>query len=159
MLAKIKGAYTGMVRYILGVRVYSRETRSEPLLRGFPKIEAVQLHRRLRFAGHLWRSREIGKDLLFAKSPASYKPRRGGHFLTYPRQLEKDTGMSGDALRRCMEDREAWDALVTAKVAELKAVYQQPASVKVRTRIPEIGEGRGRRRKPLAELGAARRMT
>ena len=56
-----------------------------------------------------------------------------------------------------MEDREAWDALVTAKVAELKAVYQQPASVKVRTRIPEIGEGRGRRRKPLAELGAAAR--
>ena len=119
LLAEIKGAYTVMVRYVLGVQVFSRDTRvaNRDLLRGFPKIEAVLLQRRLRFAGHLWRSQEIGRDLLFARSPKSYKALRGGHHLTYPRQLERDTGLSGQALRECMEDREAWDALVLAKVA------------------------------------------
>ena len=64
--------------------------------------------------------------------------------------------MSGQALRECMEDREAWDALVLAKVAEVKATYVQPA-VKTRTHIPAVGTGRGRKRKPLAGLGAAAR--
>ena len=157
LLAEIRGAYTVMVRFVLGVRVCSRETRmtNAQLLRGFPKVEALLLQRRLRFAGHLWRSKEIARDLLFAESPKRYKSRVGRPYLTYPAQLERDTGLRGDELRECMSDRAAWDALVTAKAQELKEAASRPPPG--RTSIAPVGTGRGRKRKPLSELSAAAR--
>ena len=156
-MAEIRGAYTVMVRFVLGVRVCSRETRTTnaQLLRGFPKVEAMLLQRRLRFAGHIWRSKEIARDLLFAESPKRYKTRVGRPYLTYPAQLERDTGLRGDELRECMSDRAAWDALVTAKAQELKEAASRPPPG--RTSIAPVGTGRGRKRKPLSELSAAAR--
>ncbi|KAJ9468034.1 hypothetical protein DIPPA_34526 [Diplonema papillatum] len=52
------GAYTCMVRYVKGIKVYSRDTRvkNSELMVGFPRIGAVLQEKRLRFAAHCMRS-------------------------------------------------------------------------------------------------------
>eukprot|EP01059_Diplonema_ambulator_P002885 TRINITY_DN1248_c1_g2_i1.p1 TRINITY_DN1248_c1_g2~~TRINITY_DN1248_c1_g2_i1.p1 ORF type:complete len:924 (+),score=214.76 TRINITY_DN1248_c1_g2_i1:37-2772(+) len=142
LLVKIKGAYTNMVRYVRGVRVHSEETRvsNAELMEGFPSVEALLLSRRLRFAGHCWRSDQPVKHLLF--EPCRGKKKRGRGILTYPKVLEKDTGLGQDELQDLMEDRAAWDAFVKQKVGEVsQVVVSKPRTTTRDTRGRKMLQG------------------
>eukprot|EP01059_Diplonema_ambulator_P030568 TRINITY_DN5292_c0_g1_i2.p1 TRINITY_DN5292_c0_g1~~TRINITY_DN5292_c0_g1_i2.p1 ORF type:complete len:197 (+),score=45.99 TRINITY_DN5292_c0_g1_i2:116-706(+) len=116
------------------------------------------VERRLRFAGHCWRSVEPVKDLLFASHPSRLQTKVGRPPLTYPKMLSKDTGLEENALKQKMEDRAEWNALVQSVVGKIKMDAADPVAV-VRTSIHTPGTGRGRHRLPDEQLTAeARRM-
>ena len=76
-----------------------------------PISEVIQA-RRLKFAGHCWRSRDevIHQTLLW--DPKHGKRSRGRPAITYIDVLEKDTGIDRDVLPGAMDDRKQWRIFV-----------------------------------------------
>ena len=138
---KINGMYTKMVRYVLGIKVYSRETRitNAALLKGFPSLEGIILERRLRFAGHCWRSKLLVKKLMFATT--SGKKKRGRPMLTYPRMLMRDTDLKITELKDVMAEREKWDELVKDLVKKVSGKQCAPKEKRLGQRWLAVGRG------------------
>eukprot|EP01059_Diplonema_ambulator_P033726 TRINITY_DN7196_c0_g1_i10.p1 TRINITY_DN7196_c0_g1~~TRINITY_DN7196_c0_g1_i10.p1 ORF type:complete len:282 (+),score=53.32 TRINITY_DN7196_c0_g1_i10:321-1166(+) len=166
---KIAGAYTRVVRFVRGYRVfdYASRVRNEVLFNGFKRIEVELLKRRLRFAGHVARSGDTpAAALLFAKNRVK---RQGAPRLTYPKQLLKDmtprpsrSPLQGEGVQPqtyaelflVMQDRDLWNQKVEflAK-AEMQAL-RYPKQVE-RAHILPLGTGRGRKRERSGVTQAA----
>ena len=147
LLADISGTYTCMVRYVRGVKVFSRDTRvtnSDLFGSQFARVEALLQERRLRFAGHCARSEQPVARVMMASTLRGKK--RGRPMLNLLAVVKKDLRMSDP------------DSKVKATVA---ATLERVAAPHRRTRkqINPRGHGSGRPRKfSTALTPAARRM-
>ena len=108
---RLNGNYTRMLRAVLNIS-WREKVKNEDLYREIPEITKVITERRLRFAGHCWRSKkEIIREVLFWK-PEHGRRGRGRPARSYIEQLEADTGHGSEILPKIMEDRNAWRELV-----------------------------------------------
>ena len=106
-LEKLDSNYTRMLRAILNKSWWQHPTRHQ-LYGHLPPITKNIQVRRIRHAGHCWRSRdELMSDvLLWTPTYGRAKARRPA--WTYIQQLRKDTGCSPGNLPVAMKDREKW---------------------------------------------------
>jgi len=81
------------------------------LYAGIPKLSDKIRTRRLKFAGHCLRSKEIVADLVLW-TPRHGKRRPGRPTATYLDMLRKDTGLGVDNLHQAMTDRDIWNAII-----------------------------------------------
>ena len=104
---KLDGVFTRMLRRTLGLTWEDKVTNAN-LYRNIPTLSSELRQRRLRFAGHCWRSKdEICSDLLMWE-PLHGKRRVGAPATTYVDMLQEDTGLERDDLRKLMADRVLW---------------------------------------------------
>ena len=103
----IDEAYTRMLRAVLNISWKDHPTK-EQLYGNIPPISDTIRERRLRFAGHCWRSKdELVSDLLMWQ-PRHGKRTPGRPCKTYINQLVEDTGCTAEELPTLMNDREGW---------------------------------------------------
>ena len=77
-----------------------------------PRLSKSIQARRMRFAGHSWRSKnEVVSDLLLWQ-PKHGKNSRGRPARTYIDQLRDDSGCTNEELPAAMSDRTGWKARV-----------------------------------------------
>ena len=104
---KLDGNYTRMLRAILNKSWRQHPTRNQ-LYGHLPPITKTIQVRRIRHAGHCWRSRdELISDLL-QWTPTYGRVNAGRPARTYLQQLCEDTGYSPEDLPEAMNDREKW---------------------------------------------------
>ena len=104
---KLDGNYTRMLRAILNKSWRQHPTRHQ--LYGYlpPITKTIQV-RRIRHAGHCWRSRdELISDVLLW-TPTYGRAKAGRPARTCIQQLCEDTGCSPEDLAEAMNDREKW---------------------------------------------------
>ena len=104
---KLDDNYTRMLRAILNKSWRQHPTRHQ-LYGHLPPITKTIQVRRIRHAGHYWRSRDelISDVLLWTPTYGRAKARRPAR--TYIQQLCEDTGCSPEDLPEAMNDREKW---------------------------------------------------
>ena len=108
---QLDGNYTRMLRAVINV-TWRDKIRNNDLYGSVAKISDTIRERRLRFAGHSWRSHdEIIHDVLLW-TPTHGRRSRGRPARTYLDQLMDDTSQTKEDLPRLMEDRKAWRELV-----------------------------------------------
>ena len=108
---KLKGNYTRMLRAILNKSWRQHPTRHQ-LYGHLPPIKKTIQVRRIRHAGHCWRSRdELIRDVLLW-TPTHGRTKAGRPAGTYIQQLCEDTGCCPEDLPRAMNDREEWQERV-----------------------------------------------
>ena len=109
-LAKgIDGCYTRMLRTAFNVHWKQHMTNKE-LYGDLPKITDKIRERRLRFAGHCYRSTEpISRILLW--NPKHGGRKAGRPHLTYIDLLKQDTGLEEADIKTAMLDRRVWRAI------------------------------------------------
>ena len=104
---KLDGNYTRMLRAILNKSWRQHPTRHQ-LYGPLPPITKTIQVRRIRHAGHCWRSRdELISDVLLW-TPTHGRAKAGRPARTYNQQLCEDTGYCPEDLPRAMNDREEW---------------------------------------------------
>ena len=104
---KLDGNYTRMLRAILNKSWWQHPTKHQLYDHLPPITETIQV-RRIRHAGHCWRSRfEIISDVLLW-IPTYERAKAGRPARTYIQQLYEDTGCSPEDLPEAMNDREKW---------------------------------------------------
>ena len=107
MEKKLDGSYTRMLRAILNKSWRQHPTKQQ--LHGYlpPITETIKV-RRIRHAGHCWRSRDdlISDVLLW--TPTRGRAKAGRLARTYIQQLCEDTGSSPEDLPEAMNDRDEW---------------------------------------------------
>ena len=104
-LEKLGGNYTRMLRAILNKSWQQHPTRHQ-LYGHLPPITKTIQPRRIRHAGHCWRSKdELISDVL-VWTPAYGQAKAGRPARTYIQQLCVDTGCSPEDLPESMNDRE-----------------------------------------------------
>ena len=104
---KLDGNYTRMLRAILNKSWQQQPTRHQ-LYGHLPPITKTIQVRRIRHAGHCWRSRdELIRDVLLW-IPTHGCAKAGWPARTYIQQLCEDTGCCPEDLPRAMNDREEW---------------------------------------------------
>ena len=103
----LDGAYTRMLRAVLNISW--REHPTKRVLYGdLPPISQTLRDRRLRFAGHCFRSKEeLASDLVLWQPNHGFKS-RGRPARTYPDQLSDDLGCMKEDLPVLMSDRTRW---------------------------------------------------
>ena len=102
---KLDGNYTRMLWAILNKSWWKNPTRHQ-LYGHLPPITKTIQVRRIRHAGHCWRSRdELISDVLLW-SPTYGRAKAGRPARTYIQQLCEDTGCSSEDLPEGMNDRE-----------------------------------------------------
>ncbi|KAJ9459454.1 hypothetical protein DIPPA_20471 [Diplonema papillatum] len=145
LLPEITGAYTCLVRFVRGIKVYSRETRcsnNDLFADQFPRIEVELQRKRLRFAGHCLRADQPASSVLLATTRR--KKKRGRPPLSYLDVLQRDLGMSNtEEIRELMADRVAWDAKVQRVVEATRQRTVRPPR-KTRKGMKARGTGSGR---------------
>ena len=103
----LDGAYTRMLRAILNVSWREHPTKKS-LYGGLLPISQTLRQRRLRFAGHCFRSKEeLASDLVLWQPNHGFKT-RGRPARTYPDQLSDDLGCLKEDLPVLMRDRTRW---------------------------------------------------
>ena len=104
---KLDSNYTRMLRAILNKSWRQHPTKHQLYGHLPPIMKTIQV-RRIRHAGHCWRSRgELISDvLLWTLTYGRAKARRPAR--TYIQQLCEDTGCSPEDLPEAMNDREKW---------------------------------------------------
>ncbi|KAI8516923.1 hypothetical protein Bbelb_055040 [Branchiostoma belcheri] len=108
---KLDGTYTKMLRVVLNTSWKEHPTK-EQLYGDLRPLSQVIRERRLRFAGHAWRSQgEIISDVLLW-TPKHGHARVGRPCKTFIQQLCDDTHCDVADLPRAMEDREKWREMV-----------------------------------------------
>ncbi len=108
---KLDGVFTRMIRRTLGLTWEDKVTNAN-LYRNSPTLSSELRQRRLRFAGHCWRSKnEISSDLLMWE-PLHGKRRRGAPARTYIDVLQEDTGIEKEDLPKLMADTVLWRSYV-----------------------------------------------
>ena len=104
MEKKLNGNYTRMLRAILNKSCRQHPTKYQ-LYGHLPPITKIIKVRRIRHAGHCWRSRDkLISDLHWTPTYGRAKARRPAR--TYIQELCKDTGCSPEDLPEAMNDRE-----------------------------------------------------
>ena len=104
---KLDGNYTRMLRAILNKSWQQHPTRHQ-LYGHLPPITKTIQARRIRHAGHCWRSKdELVSDVLLW-TPAYGQSKAGRPARTYIQQLCDDTGCNPEDLPEAMNDRETW---------------------------------------------------
>ena len=102
---KLDGNYTRMLRAILNKSWRQHPTRLQ-LYGHLPPITKTLKVRRIRHAGHSWRSwDELISDVLLW-IPSHGRAKAGRPARTYIQQLCEDTGCSSEDLPEAMNDRE-----------------------------------------------------
>ena len=122
MEKKLDGNYTRMLRAILNK--YWRQDPTKKLLYGYlsPITKTIKI-RRIRHAGHCWRSRDelISDVLLWTRSHGRAKA--GRPVRTYIQQLCANTGCNPENLTKAMDDREVWRERVSWWRNMMKIIY------------------------------------
>ena len=91
---------------------WSDRTTNQTVYGDLKKVSTILLVRRLKFAAHAWRRKnELASKILFWESTQERRT-RGRPFLTYVDQLKRDTGLTTQELKSCMDDRIGWKILV-----------------------------------------------
>ena len=104
---KLDGNYTRMLRAILNKSRWQHPTKHK-LYGHLPPITKTIQVRRIRHAGHSWRSRdELISDVLL-RTPTYGRAKAGRPARTYIQQLCEDTGCSLEDLPEVMNDGEKW---------------------------------------------------
>ena len=104
---KLDGNYTRMLRAILNKSWRQHPTRHQLYGHVPPITKTIQV-RRIRHAGHSWRSRdELISDVLLW-TPIYGRAKAGRPARTYIQQLCEDTECSPEDLPEAMNDRERW---------------------------------------------------
>ena len=104
---KLDGNYTRMLWAILN-KSWQQHPTWHQLYGHLPPITKTIQVRRIRHAGHCWRSRDklISDVLLWTPTYGWVKAERPAR--TYIQQLREDTGCSPEDLPEVMNDREKW---------------------------------------------------
>ena len=106
----LDGCYTRMLRVIQNVSWRQHMTNAE-LYRDLPKISQKIKIRRLRFAGHCFRSNECASKMIFwMPKHGSRKP--GRPVINFVDTLKKDTGLEINEMKTAMLDRQTWSTIV-----------------------------------------------
>jgi len=117
---RLDGVYTRLLRAALNVSWRQHLTNSE-LYGTLPQVSQTLLHRRLRFSGHCWRSREETVHSAILWEPLHGHRTRGRPALTYIDTLERDSGIGRRELPGCMERRDLWRRVVAnARVRSIR---------------------------------------
>ena len=106
MERELDGTYTCRLRHALYIN-WRQHVINESLYWDLPKISSVIQQRRLRLAGHFYRSDEAAANLILWK-PKHGCRRPGRSKLDYVTLLTQDTGLTNEELRTAMSDRELW---------------------------------------------------
>ena len=108
---KLDGNYTRMLRAILNKSWRQHPTRHQQYGHLPPITKTIQV-RRIRHAGHCWRSRdELINDVL-QWTPTYGRAKAGRPARTYIQQLCEDTGCSLEDLPEAMNDKKKWQERV-----------------------------------------------
>ena len=108
---KLDGNYTRMLRAILNKSWRQHPTRHQLYGHLLPITKTIQV-RRVRRAGHCWRSKdELVSDVLLW-TPTYGQAKAGRPARTYIQQLCEDTGCNPEYLPEAMNDREKWREMV-----------------------------------------------
>ena len=104
---KLDGNYTRMLRAILN-KSWRQHPTTHQLYGHLPPITKTIQVRRIRHAGHCWRSRDelISNVLLW--TPSHGRTKAGRPARTFIQLLCEDTGCSPEDLPEAMNDREKW---------------------------------------------------
>ena len=104
---KLDDNYKRMLRAILNKSERQHPTKHQLYGHLSPITKTIQV-RRIRHAGHCWRSRdELVSDVLLW-TPTYGRAKAGQPARTYKQQLCEDTGCSPEDLPEVMNDREKW---------------------------------------------------
>ena len=109
---KVDGTYTCMLRAVTNKSLRDHLT-NEQLYGDIPKISKSIRMKRLRFAGHCWRSKyELASDMILSQ-PQHGNRSRGRPSKTYIYQMRDDTDLlTIDEIKTAMYDREGWKKYV-----------------------------------------------
>ena len=108
---KLDGNYTRILRVILN-RSWTQHPTKQQLYGHLQSIMKTIQIRRIRHAGHCWRSRdELISDVLLW-TPSHGRAKAGRPDRTYIQQLCEDTGCSPADLPKAMNDRKRWQERV-----------------------------------------------
>ena len=111
--ARLDGCYTRMLRAALNVSWEDHPTKRF-LYGPLPPVTTKIRERRLRFAGHCYRSKhELVSDVLLWE-PKHGKQSVGAPARTYVKQLTDNTGHLLEDLPTAMEDRNSWRSMVNS---------------------------------------------
>jgi hypothetical protein len=108
---QLNGCYTRLLRTAHNVH-WSRHMTNQELYSGLPKISDKIRKRRLRFAGHCYRSKQESVSKLVLWTPKHGRRKPGRPALTYIDTLNRDTGLPPDDIKTAMQDRSVWRAIV-----------------------------------------------
>ena len=103
MNSEIDGTYTRLLRHALNVK-WRQQVTNENLNGDVPKISSVMQQRRLRLAGHCYRSDKTVANLILWE-PKRVSRRPSGPKLDYGTLLTQNTGLTNEELRTAMSDR------------------------------------------------------
>ena len=106
MNSEIDGTYTRLLRHALNIN-WRQHVTNVDFYGDLPKISSVIQQRRLRLAGHCYRSDESVANLVLCKPKHGYM-RPGRPKLDYVILLTQDTGLTYEELRTAMSDGELW---------------------------------------------------
>ena len=107
---ELDGTYTCLLRYALNID-WKHHISNEELYVDLPKVFSVIRKRRLRLAGHCWRSNETAAMLLLWKPKHSHKD-PGRPKLDYVTLLSRDTELNPSELSAGMSNRDIWKSFV-----------------------------------------------
>jgi hypothetical protein len=108
---QLNGCYTRLLRTVHNVH-WSKHMTNQELYSGQPKISDKIKKRRLRFAGHCYRSKHESVSKLVLWTPKHGRRKPGRPALTYIDILKRDTGLPPDDIKTAMQDRSVWRAIV-----------------------------------------------
>lgn len=108
---ELDGCYTRMLRVVNNV-TWKDHMSNKVLYGNLPQVTATLRERRIRFIGHIWRSKNELASKLLLWDPKQGKRSRGRPAITYIDQLESDTGLYRNELPQVMQDREQWKEIV-----------------------------------------------
>ena len=103
----LDGCYTRMLRTVLNISWKDHPTLQE-IYGDTPRISQILQKRRLKFAGHCYRSAHEPVSKLVLWAPTQGKRGRGRPAINYINQISRDTGLNLDELGKTMEDRDQW---------------------------------------------------
>ena len=104
---KLDGNYTRMLRAILNKSWRQDPTRHQLYGHLPPIMKTIQV-RRVRHAGHCWRSKDELISGVLLWTPAYGQAKVGRLARTYIQQICEDTGCNPEDLLEAMNDREKW---------------------------------------------------
>ena len=107
MEKKLDGNYTRILWAILNKAWRQHPTKQQLYVHLPPTTKTIKL-RRIRQAGHCWRSREEPISDVLLWNPSHGRAKAGRSAWTYIQQLCTDTGCSPEDLLEAMDDREGW---------------------------------------------------
>jgi hypothetical protein len=108
----LDGAYTRMLRAALNISWKQHPSKKE-LYGNIPPISTTIRERRLRFAGHCWRSKDELASNLLLWQPTHGKKTPGRPYKSFIDQLTDDTDCLLEELPNAMSDRKRWRERVT----------------------------------------------